>query len=71
MPPLKVPMPLTGPSQALIERINYLKTLLSGLPQTLPLEPLDSQYRFYLDEDSVGVAGTVFPEASHALEVSF
>ncbi|KAJ7889710.1 hypothetical protein B0H13DRAFT_1887903 [Mycena leptocephala] len=71
MPPLKVPVPSTGPPQALIEWINYLKTLLSGLPQTLPLEPLHWRYRFYLDEDSVGVARTVFPEASHTLEVSF
>jgi hypothetical protein len=50
-------MPSTDPPQAFIERINYLKMLLSGLPQTLPLERMVSRYRFYLDEGRVAGAG--------------
>ncbi|KAJ7256086.1 hypothetical protein C8J57DRAFT_1517808 [Mycena rebaudengoi] len=63
--------PSTGPSQALIERINYLKQLLSHLPETIPLNPESSLYRFYLNEDHVARDGSVFAETCRALDVSF
>ncbi|KAJ7702058.1 hypothetical protein B0H14DRAFT_2648180 [Mycena olivaceomarginata] len=65
------PRPSTGSPQALIYRIEYLQKLLKHLPLSLPLDPEDSAYRFYLDEDRVAEAGTVFPEAGRALEISF
>ncbi|KAJ6560757.1 hypothetical protein DFH09DRAFT_1482298 [Mycena vulgaris] len=71
MPGGKKPKASTGPPQALIERVNYLKQLLVHLPETLPLDPPASLYRLYLDEDRVAEAETVFPEACRALEVSF
>ncbi|KAJ6626825.1 hypothetical protein B0H10DRAFT_1941463 [Mycena sp. CBHHK59/15] len=60
----------TGPPQALISCIEYLQKLLLHLPTTLPLDPPDSLYQFYLDEDRVADGG-VFPTASRALELSF
>jgi hypothetical protein len=63
--------PSKGPPQALISRIDYLQKLLKHLPTSLPLDPQDSMYRFYLDEDRVADARTVFPEAGWALEISF
>ncbi|KAJ7762678.1 hypothetical protein B0H16DRAFT_1884097 [Mycena metata] len=60
----------TGPPQALIERVNYLKQLLSNLPSTLPLELTNSSYRFYLDQDRVA-ATTLLQEANRVLEASF
>ncbi|KAJ7024076.1 hypothetical protein C8F04DRAFT_1192814 [Mycena alexandri] len=70
MPPLAMSKPSTGPPQALIERINYLKQLLSNLPSTLPLERTNSTYHFYLDEDRVAET-TLLQETNRVLEVSF
>ncbi|KAJ7624176.1 hypothetical protein B0H17DRAFT_1151323 [Mycena rosella] len=70
MPP-KPPKPSTGPPQALVECLNYLKELLVHLPEVLPLNPDTSLYRFCLDEDCVADAESVFPETGHALEISF
>ncbi|KAJ7692093.1 hypothetical protein B0H17DRAFT_1061886 [Mycena rosella] len=63
--------PSTGPPQALISRIDHLQRLLNHLPLSLPLDPVESNYQFYLDEDKVAEAGTVFPIAGRALELSF
>ncbi|KAJ7685883.1 hypothetical protein B0H17DRAFT_1137361 [Mycena rosella] len=65
------PRPSTGPPQALIERIDYLQSLINHLPTTLPLDPPESLYQLYLDEDCVTDCGTVFPVVGHALELSF
>ncbi|KAJ7128500.1 hypothetical protein C8R44DRAFT_732842 [Mycena epipterygia] len=70
MPPCP-PKPSTGPPHPLISRIDYLGQLLNHLPTTIPLDPPDSLYRFYLDEDRVTDAGSVFPETGRALEISF
>ncbi|KAJ6563873.1 hypothetical protein B0H19DRAFT_1067479 [Mycena capillaripes] len=69
MPPK--PRDATGPPQALIYRIDYLQDLLKHLPSSLPLDPPESLYQFYLDEDWAADAGTVFPVAGRALELSF
>ncbi|KAJ7811455.1 hypothetical protein B0H13DRAFT_2383893 [Mycena leptocephala] len=63
--------PSTGPPQALVARMEYFQKLLKHLPLSLPLEREDSTYRFYLDEDRIADAGSVFPEAGRALEISF
>ncbi|KAJ6449476.1 hypothetical protein C8R45DRAFT_917279 [Mycena sanguinolenta] len=63
--------PSAGPPQALIPRINYLQSLLQHLPQTLPLDPPESTCQFYIDEDRVADAGTVYPIVGRALELSF
>ncbi|KAJ7913814.1 hypothetical protein B0H13DRAFT_1873557 [Mycena leptocephala] len=63
--------PSTGPPQALISRIDYLPRLLKRLPESLPLDPPESPYQFYLDEDRVADAGTVYPVIGRAFELSF
>ncbi|KAJ7222719.1 hypothetical protein C8J57DRAFT_1253667 [Mycena rebaudengoi] len=63
--------PATGPPQALISRINHLQNLLKHLPNSLPLNPPQSNYQFYVDEDRVADAESVFPVAARALELSF
>ncbi|KAJ7347601.1 hypothetical protein DFH08DRAFT_960902 [Mycena albidolilacea] len=63
--------PSTGPPQALLARIKYLGQLLKHLPSTIPENPSESPYRFYLNEDRIADTGTVFPEAGQALEISF
>jgi hypothetical protein len=70
MPP-KVPRPATGPSQELVSRIDYLQKLLKHLPLSLPLDPAESPYQFYLNEDEVATAGTTYPAAERALQLSF
>ncbi|THU79633.1 hypothetical protein K435DRAFT_875252 [Dendrothele bispora CBS 962.96] len=64
--------PSTGPSQHLIERIHYLRTLLKNLPDTLPLDPPSHQstYHFFLAEEDVEERG-VFGAVSHSLEIAF
>ncbi|KAJ6453009.1 hypothetical protein C8R47DRAFT_997886 [Mycena vitilis] len=62
----------TGPPQALIYRIEYLQQLLKHLPLSLPVDPPESLYQFYLDEDRITeTGGAVYPVASRALEMSF
>ncbi|KAJ6565988.1 hypothetical protein B0H10DRAFT_2112089, partial [Mycena sp. CBHHK59/15] len=65
------PKASTGPPQALIYRIEHLQQLLKHLPSSLPLDPAESLYQFYEGEDRVANAGTVFPVAGRALELSF
>ncbi|KAJ6619927.1 hypothetical protein B0H10DRAFT_2024078 [Mycena sp. CBHHK59/15] len=65
------PKASTGPRQALIYHIEHLQQLLEHLPSSLPLDPAESLYQFYIDEDHVADAGTVFPVAGRALELSF
>lgn len=64
------PKPVTGPPQELISRIEHLRSLLKNLPTSLPENPADSPYRFYLDPDALDDRGYL-GELSHALEVSF
>src|ERR1700720_2078100 len=40
--------PQNGPAQHLISRINYLGNLLKHLPESLPLDPIESHYHFGL-----------------------
>ncbi|KAJ7612906.1 hypothetical protein DFH06DRAFT_1198821 [Mycena polygramma] len=61
---------VTGPSQELISRIEHLRSLLNNLPESLPENPADSPYRFYLDPDETKDRGYL-GELGHALEVSF
>src|ERR1700761_1900948 len=72
MPPKRHPeaKAVTGPSQELISRIELLRTLLNNLPESLPENPADSPYRFYLDPDETKDRGYL-GELGHALEVSF
>ncbi|KAJ7736790.1 hypothetical protein B0H14DRAFT_3612016 [Mycena olivaceomarginata] len=64
------PKPVTGPPRELIARIEHLRTLLRNLPTSLPENPPDSRYRFYLESDALEDLGYI-GELSHALEVSF
>ncbi|KAJ7847284.1 hypothetical protein B0H13DRAFT_1907360 [Mycena leptocephala] len=64
------PKPVTGPPQELISRIEHLRSLLKNLPTSLPENPADSPYCFYLDPDALDDRGYL-GELSHALEVSF
>ncbi|KAJ7257976.1 hypothetical protein B0H12DRAFT_1070413, partial [Mycena haematopus] len=64
------PKPVKGPPQELISRIEHLGSLLKNLPLSLPENPPDSIYRFYLDPDALEDRGYI-GELSHALEVSF
>ncbi|KAJ7815906.1 hypothetical protein B0H14DRAFT_2603093 [Mycena olivaceomarginata] len=64
------PKPVTGPPRELIARIEHLRTLLRNLPTSLPENPPDSRYRFYLESDALEDRGYI-GELSHALEVSF
>ena len=50
--------PQNGPAQHLISRINYLGNLLKHLPESLPLNPIESHYHFglaTLDVEEEGV----------------
>ncbi|KAJ6605859.1 hypothetical protein B0H10DRAFT_1957019 [Mycena sp. CBHHK59/15] len=64
------PKAITGPSRELIARIEHLQSLLRGLPNSLPENPPDSPYRFYLDDGELEDRGYL-GELSHALEVLF
>ncbi|KAJ7306765.1 hypothetical protein DFH08DRAFT_1054097 [Mycena albidolilacea] len=64
------PKPVTGPPCKLIARIEHLQTLLQDLPTSLPENPPDSRYQFYLESDALEDRGYI-GELSHALEVSF
>ncbi|KAJ6579765.1 hypothetical protein B0H10DRAFT_1962832 [Mycena sp. CBHHK59/15] len=66
--PSKKPKAITGPSRELIARIEHLQSLLRGLPNSLPENPPDSPYRFYLDDGELEDRGYL-GELSHALEV--
>ncbi|KAJ7178437.1 hypothetical protein C8R43DRAFT_942122 [Mycena crocata] len=74
MPPTRKkttdPKPVTGPPRELVSRIEHLQSLLRNLPASLPNNPADSPYRFWLSEDKLEDRG-YFGEFSHALEVSF
>ncbi|KAJ7834023.1 hypothetical protein B0H14DRAFT_2591082 [Mycena olivaceomarginata] len=72
MPPKRnpEPKPVRGPPLELISRIEHLHSLLKNLPASLPENPAESPYRFYLDPDSLDDRGYL-GELSHALEVSF
>ncbi|KAJ6523533.1 hypothetical protein DFH09DRAFT_1420673 [Mycena vulgaris] len=59
-----------GPARELVARIKYLGSLLRNLPASLPENPPDSRYRFYLNTDKIEDRGHL-GELSHALEVSF
>ncbi|KAJ7927358.1 hypothetical protein B0H13DRAFT_2312562 [Mycena leptocephala] len=54
------PKASTGPPQALIYCIEHLQQLLKHLLSSLLLDPAESLYQFYIDEDRVADAGTVF-----------
>ncbi|CAK5278788.1 unnamed protein product, partial [Mycena citricolor] len=60
-----------GPPQEMIEHIEYLGDLINNLPESLPDNPPESLLQFYVNEDIVEEAGTVFPAVSRALEISF
>jgi hypothetical protein len=62
--------PSKGPSQALVSRIDHLRTLLSHLPETLPLNPENSTYHFGIDEERVEERG-VLGAFSHNMEICF
>ncbi|KAJ6513471.1 hypothetical protein C8R45DRAFT_1050224 [Mycena sanguinolenta] len=64
------PKPVKGPPQELISRIEHLRSLVNNLPLSLPENPPNSTYRFYLDPDALEDRGYL-GELSHALEVSF
>ncbi|KAJ7840814.1 hypothetical protein B0H14DRAFT_3457827 [Mycena olivaceomarginata] len=64
------PKPVTGPPCELIAHIEHLQTLLQNLPTSLPENPLDSRYQFYLESDALEDRGYI-GKLSHALEVSF
>ncbi|KAJ6607780.1 hypothetical protein B0H10DRAFT_1955972 [Mycena sp. CBHHK59/15] len=72
MPPKRNPEPkaVTGPPRELIARIEHLQSLLCNLPTSLPENPIDSTYRFYLEDEKLEDRGYL-GELSHALEVSF
>ncbi|CAK5275046.1 unnamed protein product [Mycena citricolor] len=69
MPP-KQNRTVTGPSRALIARIQHLKSLLSGLPNSLPESLPESPYHFYFDAERLDDRG-YFGEVSHLIEISF
>ncbi|KAJ7900971.1 hypothetical protein B0H14DRAFT_2555774 [Mycena olivaceomarginata] len=72
MPPKdsETPKAVTRPPRELIARIEHLRDLLKNLPDTLPNNPPDSCYCFYLDVEDLDVKG-YFGAAGHALEISF
>ncbi|KAJ7897662.1 hypothetical protein B0H14DRAFT_3425022 [Mycena olivaceomarginata] len=72
MPPKEAakPKPVIGPSCELIARIEHLRNLLKHLPRSLPIDPPDSCYWFFLETDSIDLHG-YFGAAGHALEISF
>ncbi|KAJ6448111.1 hypothetical protein C8R45DRAFT_1115497 [Mycena sanguinolenta] len=72
MPPKRIPepKPVKGPPQELISRIEHLRSLVKNLPESLPENPADSPYRFYLDPEALEDRGYL-GELSHVLEVSF
>ncbi|KAJ7035961.1 hypothetical protein C8F04DRAFT_1181741 [Mycena alexandri] len=59
MPPKPTPKikAVTGPPRELIARIEYLRDLLKYLPDSLPVDPADSPYRFCLDPDCLEMGG--------------
>ena len=59
-----------GPSSALILRIHHLQCLLEWLPNTLPLNPEESNYYFALDTDFIDDGG-VWYAFNRNLEVCF
>jgi hypothetical protein len=59
-----------GPSSELISRIHHLQYLLEHLPNTLPLNPEESNYHFGLDMDAVDDEG-VWYAFNRSLEVCF
>ncbi|KAF8216707.1 hypothetical protein K438DRAFT_1747890 [Mycena galopus ATCC 62051] len=64
------PQAIKGPPKELIARIKHLRNLLKNLPDSLPENPSDSRYQFYLDEESLDMRSH-FGAAGHALELSF
>ncbi|KAF8153458.1 hypothetical protein K438DRAFT_1778213 [Mycena galopus ATCC 62051] len=64
------PQAVKGPPKELIARIEHLRNLLKNLPDSLPENPSDSCYQFYLDEESLNMRSH-FGAAGHALELSF
>ena len=59
-----------GPSSALISRIHHLQCLLERFPNTLPLNPEESNYYFTLDTDFINDEG-VWYAFNRNLEVCF
>ena len=59
-----------GPSSELTSRIHHLQHLLERLPNTLPLNPEESNYHFALDMDIVNDEG-VWYAFNRNLEVCF
>ncbi|KAF8169877.1 hypothetical protein K438DRAFT_1983003 [Mycena galopus ATCC 62051] len=64
------PQAVKGPPKELIARIKHLRNLLKNLPDSLPENPSDSRYQFYLDKESLDMRSH-FGAAGHALELSF
>ncbi|KAJ6456829.1 hypothetical protein C8R47DRAFT_1082290 [Mycena vitilis] len=69
MPPKSNPEPkvVTGPPRELGSRIEHLKSLLCNIPSSLPENPPDLSYRFYLHGEGLKERGCL-GELSHALE---
>jgi hypothetical protein len=70
LPPPAVAKPVKGPPQTLVSRIEHLHKLLSNLPPSLPDNPPQSLYNFWLDPEILADGGH-FSAVNHALEVSF
>ncbi len=64
--------PVIGPPQALIECIEYLRSLLQGISESynLPLDPPESKYYFSLDPNTLDDGGG-FAALSRSLEITF
>ena len=59
-----------GPSSVFISRIDHLALLLKHLPDSLPLNPTDSLYRFGLDPDDEREEGSNYA-FNRNLEICF
>ncbi|KAI5884963.1 uncharacterized protein SCHCODRAFT_02521826 [Schizophyllum commune H4-8] len=73
MPPKtrkNVPKKDTGPTQALMSRIEHLKDLLKNLPDSLPIADKKSTYQFGLDYDKLEDRGPL-GSFSHNMEICF
>jgi hypothetical protein len=60
----------SGPPQALISCINYLNTLFTNLPESLPLNPATSSYNFGYDMAEAKEEGPYYA-LNHGLELVF
>ena len=61
-----------GAPSSLINKINYLHELLKNLPETLPLDPLDSTFHFGFDEEDLNEEdGGYWMALNRNLEICF